>query len=206
MYFGARPRLCSAGNPILSDHDKTMKPIKSLTDDELAGLVKGAAALPDAPAALVKSAIGLWQAAHPATAPATLAAGGNSLLHKIRAVLTFDSWSTAPAALGLRSMPSQTRHMMFSAQGRDIDLRIVSSAESFVLAGQILGPDETGLIELAVDTTSEHAAQTLRTTTLDELGAFRLDNVHAGTYWMTLKLAGDAVELPPIDVGDRRQG
>lgn len=181
-----------------------MKPIESLNDDELAGLVKGAAALPDAPAALVKSAIGLWQAAHPATAAATPA--GESLLGRIRAVLTFDSWSASPTALGLRSMPSQspTRHMMFSAQGRDIDLRIVSSAESYVLAGQILGPDETGLVELAVDTLSEHAVQTLRTTSLDELGAFHLDNVNAGTYWMTLKFAGAAVELPPIDVGERR--
>lgn len=179
-----------------------MKPIESLNDDELAALVKGAAALPDAPEAMIKSAVGLWRAAHPA--PAKPAAQG--VLDRIRAVLTFDSWSASPTALGLRSMPaqSQTRHMMFSARGRDIDLRIVSSAESYVLAGQILGPDETGLIELAVDTASEQAMQTLRTTTLDELGAFRLDNVHAGTYWMTLKLAGDAVELPPIDVGERR--
>lgn len=179
-----------------------MKPIQSLTDDELAGLVRGAAALPDAPAALVSSALGLWQAAHPAAAP--VAAAGDSLLNKIRAVLTFDSWSASPAALGLRSAPSQTRHMMFSAQGRDIDLRIVSSAESFVLAGQILGPDETGLVELAVDTSTEQATPTLRSTSLDELGAFHLDNVHAGTYWMTLKFAGAAVELPPIDVGTRR--
>jgi hypothetical protein len=179
-----------------------MKPIQSLTDDELAGLVKGAAALPDAPAALVKSAIGLWQAAHPAPVPAKPVA--DSLLNKIRAVLTFDSWSAPQTALGLRSMPSQARHMMFSAQGRDIDLRIVSSAESFVLAGQILGPDETGLVELAVDTLSEQANQTLRTTSLDELGAFHLDNVRAGTYWMTLKFDGTAVELPPIDVGVRR--
>jgi len=181
-----------------------MKPIQSLTDDELAGLVKGAAALPDAPAALVKSAVGLWQATHPSIAPTRPAADG--LLNKIRAVLTFDSWSTSAAAMGLRSMPSQsaTRHMMFSAQGRDIDLRIVSSAESFVLAGQILGPDETGLVELAVDTLSEQANQTLRTTSLDELGAFHLDNVRAGTYWMTLKFDGSAVELPPIDVGARR--
>jgi len=179
-----------------------MKPIESLNDDELAALVKGAAALPDAPEAVVRSAIGLWRAAHPAPArPAT-----EGVLDRIRAVLTFDSWSASTTALGLRSMPSQspTRHMMFSALGRDIDLRIMSSADSFVLAGQILGPDETGLVELAVDTLSEHVAQTLRTTSLDELGAFHLDNVNAGTYWMTLKFAGAAVELPPIDVGERR--
>ncbi len=176
-----------------------MKPIESLNDDELASLVRAAAALPDAPVALVTSAIGLWQEAHPVAATAR----GESLIDKIRAVLTFDSWSASPTALGLRSMPSQTRHMMFSAQGRDIDLRILSSAESFVLAGQILGPDETGLIELAVDTSSGSPAQKLRTTTLDELGGFHLENVRAGTYWMTLTFAGASIELPPIDVGER---
>ncbi|GEM_PF-803239 len=180
--------------------DKTMKPIESLSDDELAALVNGAAALPDAPPALVKSALGLWQAAQPAVASKTAAPG---LLNKIRAVLTFDSWTASPAALGLRSMPSQTRHLLFSAHGRDIDLRIVSSAESYVLAGQILGPDEPGCVELAIDTASEYAARSMLTTPLDELGAFRLDNIRAGTYWMTLKFAGDAVELPQIDVGER---
>lgn len=176
-----------------------MKPIESLNDDELADLVKGAVALHDAPVALVKSAIDLWQATH----PVAVTSSGERLISKIRAVLTFDSWSASPMALGLRSMPSQTRHMMFSAQGRDIDLRILSSAESFVLAGQILGPDETGLIELAVDTSSGTATQKPRTTTLDELGGFHLENVRAGTYWMTLTFAGASIELPPIDVGER---
>ncbi len=178
-----------------------MKPIDSLNDDELAALVKGAAALPDAPPALVRSALDLWQAAHPAVVVPAAASG---LLTKIRAVLTFDSWAASPAALGLRSMQSPTRHMLFSAHGRDIDLRIVSAADSYVLAGQILGPDETGSVELAIDTASEHAAREKRTTPLDELGAFRLDNIRAGTYWMTLKFDGDAVELPRIDVGERK--
>ena len=176
-----------------------MKPIATLTDDEFANLVQAAVALPDAPPALVRSAIALFRDAQ----PSPLMAAAENVLQCIRAVLTFDSWTATPASLGLRSMPAptQTRHMMFSAQGRDIDLRIVSSADSFVLAGQILGPDETGLVELSVDTHNDRAAQTLRTTRLDDLGSFRLEDIRAGTYWMTLKLGSDAVELPAISVG-----
>ena len=177
-----------------------MKPIATLTDDEFADLVHAAVALPDAPPAVVRSAIALFRDAQPS--PLKVAA---DVLQRIRAVLTFDSWATGPAALGLRSMPAQTesRHMLFSAAGRDIDLRIISSANSYVLAGQILGPDETGLVELSINTHQSHAAPILRSTTLDDLGAFHLDSVNAGTYWMTLKLGHDAVELPPIQVGGR---
>ena len=178
-----------------------MKPIATLTDDEFADLVHAAVALLDAPPALVRSAIAMFCDAQ----PSPLMAAAADVLQRIRAVLTFDSWATGPAALGLRSMPAQTesRHMLFSAAGRDIDLRIISSANSYVLAGQILGPDETGLIELSINTHQPEAAPILRTTTLDDLGAFHLDSVNAGTYWMTLKLGNDAVELPPIQVGGR---
>ena len=178
-----------------------MKPIATLTDDEFADLVQGAVALPDVPPALARSAIAVFRDAQPS--PLQIAAEG--LVNRIRAVLTFDSWTASPAALGLRSMPAYTesRHMLFSAAGRDIDVRIISSANSFVLAGQILGPDETGSVELSVNTYGAQPAPTLRTTSLDELGSFRLDGINAGTYWMTLKLGSDAVELPAIQVGGR---
>ena len=181
-----------------------MKPIATLSDEEFADLLHAAVALPDAPPALLRSAIAMFRDAQPSPLMAAAAAAAG-VLQRIRAVLTFDSWATGPAALGLRSMPAQSesRHMLFSAAGRDIDLRIISSANSYVLAGQILGPDETGLIELSINTHQPEAAPILRTTTLDDLGAFHLDSVNAGTYWMTLKLGNDAVELPPIQVGSR---
>lgn len=178
-----------------------MKPIATLTDDEFADLVQAAVALPDAPPALVRSAIDLFHDAQPS--PVTAAVAG--ALQRIRAVLAFDSWATGPAALGLRSMPTQgqTRHMLFSAQGRDIDLRILSAADSYVLAGQILGPDDKGMVELSVDTHSDHSPLTARSVAIDELGGFQMTDVRAGTYWMTLRLGNDAVELPAIDVGRR---
>jgi len=178
-----------------------MKPIATLTDDEFEHLVQAAVALPDAPPALVRSAVALFRDAQ----PSPLIAAAENVLQRIRAVLTFDSWAVAPAAHGLRSMPAQspTRHMLFSAQGRDIDLRIVSAADSYVLAGQILGPDDRGTVELSVDTYSDQAALSTRKVALDELGGFLMNDVRAGTYWMTLRLGCDAVELPPIDVGER---
>lgn len=181
-----------------------MKPIATLTDDEFAELVRGAVVLPDAPPALVRSAIALFRDAQPSPLM-TAAAAAAGVLQRIRAVLTFDSWATGPAALGLRSMPAQSesRHLLFTAQGRDIDLRIISSANSYVLAGQILGPDEAGQVELSINTHRLEVAPILRTTSLDDLGAFHLDSVNAGTYWMTLTLGNDAVELPPINVGGR---
>jgi hypothetical protein len=178
-----------------------MKTIATLTDEEFAELVRTAAALPDAPPALVRSAINLFRDAQ----PSPLMAAADGLLQRIRAVLTFDSWATGPAALGLRSMPAQSesRHMLFSAQGRDIDLRIVSAADSYVLAGQILGPDDTGMFELAVDTHSDAPARSARTVAIDDLGGFQMKDVRAGRYWMTLRLGNDAVELPAIEVGGR---
>ena len=65
--------------------------------------------------------------------------------------------------------------------GRDIDLRISPAAEHFALSGQILGPDEPGVVELAArPARSAHRRRTTpRSTTL---GEFRLDGVRGGTY------------------------
>ena len=181
-----------------------MKPIATLTDDEFADLVHAAVALPDAPPALARSAIAIFRDAQPSPLTTAITAAEN-VLQRVRAVLTFDSWATGPAALGLRSMPTQgqTRHMLFSAQGRDIDLRILSAADSYVLAGQILGPDDKGMVELSVNTHSDHSPLTARSVAIDDLGGFQMTDVRAGTYWMTLRLGNDAVELPAIDVGGR---
>ncbi len=176
-----------------------MKPIATLNDDEFSGLVKAAVDMPDAPAAWVRSAVALF----PATAASPLGKAADAVLNRVRAVLSFDSWAQSPTALGLRATAStQTRQMMFSAPGRDIDVRIVSANDSYVLAGQILGPDENGAVELSVNT-EEQSARLVHSTNLDDLGSFRIDNLRAGTYWMTLHLNNAAVELPPIEVGGR---
>ena len=176
-----------------------MKPVESLSDDDFVHLVQRAVALPDAPPPLVHAAIDLWPAAH----PAALKGVAQAALRLVTAVLSFDSWAQPPLALGMRAGASTTRHLLFSAMGRDIDLRISPVADHFALAGQILGPDEVGVIELAAqagvgsDTPSAHVAS------LDDLGEFRLDGVRGGTYRLTLRMGGDEIVLPPIDVGER---
>ena len=132
MYFRIGGRLCCA--PATSTLT-TMKPIDSLSDDEFAHLVQRSVALPDAPPSLVRAAIDLW----PGAQPSALQSAAEAAWRLVTAVLSFDSWAQPPVALGMRAAPSSTRHLLFSAQGRDIDLRISPAAEHFALTGQILG-------------------------------------------------------------------
>ena len=183
----------------------TMKPVHSLSDDEFVHLVQRALALPDAPQRLVRAAIGLW----PAARPSALKSMADSALRLVAAALSFDSWSRPATALGMRAGASDTRHLLFSAMGRDIDLRITPAADHYALTGQILGPDDAGRVELALQPDAGSAppdvlgAPGARIAALDALGEFRLDGVRGGTYRVTLRLGGDEIVLPPIEVGAR---
>ena len=171
-----------------------MKPINQLTDNELAQLARRAAALPDAPAALLAAANALMPT--PPT-PATLPELARASTRLLAAALRFDSWAGAPLAFGMRSLPADTRHLLFSAMGRDIDLRITPAEEQVALAGQILGPDESGRVEL------RGAGLAKRVAAIDDLGEFRLDGIERGTYLLTLHMGSDEIALPPIEVGGR---
>lgn len=181
-----------------------MKPISQLSDADFELLVRQAAALPDAPQAWVDRACSLFAPAAPA---ATVGQVAQAALALVRAVLSFDSWAPAPAGMAVRSVPSDTRHMVFSAMGRDIDLRIAPAPGHFVVSGQILGPDEAGRVELVAAPDGAGASNTAdmaRSTALDAMGEFRLDGVPGGRYQLTLHLADEQVLLPPIEVGARR--
>jgi hypothetical protein len=177
-----------------------MNPVENLSDDEFAARVHRAVrALRDAPAAWQQTSISLW-ATSPLAGGSTLsevAQTAQALGRLVRAALTFDSWATPGLAQGMRSMRAPTRHLLYSTQGRDIDLRITPSAEHFALSGQILGPDESGQIELS----SLDAAATVHRGSLDSLGEFRLDGVAAGRYALTLHLGSDPIVVEPIEVG-----
>jgi hypothetical protein len=176
-----------------------MKPVDLLSDDEFAQLVQRAAALPDAPPALLRAAIGQWRGAK----PSVLQGAVDAIRKRVEAALTFDSWATGPLAFGVRGVPSDTRHLLFSALGRDIDVRITPTAGAFALSGQILGPDESGVVEIAVESDAERASA--RVTALDEMGEFRLDGISEGTYVLTLRLGEDELVLPSISVGEHRR-
>jgi len=172
-----------------------MKPIAQLTDDEFSHLVqRSVRELPDAPLAMQQLAIELWPASGAAAALKALAQG---VVAHIAAVLSFDSWAMPAVAAGMRSVRSPTRHLLFSAQGRDIDLRIAPAAELFSLAGQILGPDDAGQVEL-----QPQGGAAPISTALDALGEFRIDGLQRGTYVVTLTLGADRILLPPVEVGE----
>ena len=165
-----------------------MKPLADLSDDALAHLARQAPlALPDAPHWLVESVLAMWRA--PVAAP--------SLGRRIMAVLGFDSWASAPT-LALRSALPATRQWLFSADDRDIDLRVApveGAAGRFAISGQLLGPGDD--LQVSVCRGGVELAQVAP----DAFGEFRLGDLPAGRYRLTLQVAGEHIELPEIDVG-----
>ena len=126
--------------------------------------------------------------------------GLRQALQRVAAALRFDSSGTA--ATGLRGSLAETRHLLFSAKGRDIDLRVVPAGEGFELSGQVLGPDEGGEVALAAHLRAGGPPPSAtRRTSIDPLGEFHLDAIDEGTYVLTLRLGGDEIVLPPIEMG-----
>ena len=176
-----------------------MPHIDETSDDELGHqLHRALRALPDAPPALLRAAIGLWP---PAPAAMGLRGAAQALIQRVAGVLAFDSWAAPALATGMRSLRSPTRQLLYSAGGRDIDLRIAAAGTAFSLAGQVLGPDETGRVELSRLDGSGDGAKA-RTTQLDDLGEFRIEGLAQGVYSLTLHLEGEEVLLPPFDLGE----
>ena len=177
-----------------------MKPLQQLSDDELVRtLLRARRELPEAPVAWQEAAVALFQS----TAPSPLLDTAAALGRLVRAVLSFDSWAAPALAGGMRSLRSPTRHLLYSAEGRDIDLRISpqagTTAGPFSLSGQILGPDESGRIELSVLDTGLSAPQ--HAGALDDLGEFRIDGVPAGLYRLTLHVGDAPIVVQPLEVG-----
>ncbi len=155
-------------------------------DEPLAGALRAShAALHEAPEALVQHTIALFEARRPAPKS------------RLAALLRFDSAGASPLAFGMRSSGSAMRQLLYSLEGRDIDLRVAPAADAgrFELSGQILGPDAGGTV-LAVrgDGSDEVSAA------LDALGEFRIAQLAAGTWHLTLELGDFAIDLPPLHI------
>lgn len=201
MYFSRATLLCGSHSPATA----AMKPLPTLSDDEFTALVQRAVALPDVPPHLSQAARGVWQASVLATArlPGWGELAGQAaaaLRHRLVATLRFDSWAGAPLAAGLRGMRSDTRQLLFSAEGRDVDLRITATGETFALAGQVLGPDESGSVELS-SASVEGTGAAPRLTALDSMGEFHLTDLAPGRYQLVLHAGDQDIELPAIEVG-----
>ena len=130
--------------------------------------------------------------------------GLRQVLQRVAAALRFDSGAHAAAAVGLRGSHAEARHLLFSAKGRDIDLRVGPSGGAYVVSGQVLGPDEGGRVALAAHLRAGSPPPPTRHADIDPLGEFHLDAIDEGTYVLTLQLGADEIVLPPIDVHEGR--
>jgi hypothetical protein len=114
-------------------------------DAELERRLRGSRTLDEAPEPLIQRAIGVWRP--------RAAASAAGALRRLAATLRFDSRLADATALGLRAADGATdgatRQLLFSADGRDIDLRLEpQTGGRWSVSGQVLGPDEQGGAEL----------------------------------------------------------
>jgi hypothetical protein len=116
------------------------------------------------------------------------------LRDRIRAALHFDSLGLAPA-FGVRSGKPGARQLLFSTGTDEIDLRIESAGEEWIVSGQVLG------VSAASGRAILQGLLAVRQTTLNELSEFTLPPVRAGTYRLVLCLADMDVELEEIRIG-----
>lgn len=146
--------------------------------------------LDDAPETLIQRAIGLWQRR------AAQAGGESGMLQRWLATLRFDSAATGNVALGLRSGgTATTRQMLFSAEGRDIDLRLEPLPDrQWRISGQILGPDAAGVAELRC------GSAPVQRVGWNELAEFEFAPVAGNTCALTLRSDGWEIEVPPFDL------
>lgn len=142
--------------------------------------------LPDAPEWMVLRAQAVWRPRALQTSP---------LAARLLAVLRFDSW--ASPALALRgSAQTVARQCLFSAEGRDIDLRMAAVGDTWSIEGQVLGLDDGGRVE--VESTG---GAPLHVATIDEFGGFRLDGLVPGPCHVSLHFGSASIELPLLHVG-----
>lgn len=140
----------------------------------------------DAPRHAVASALNLFRTR-------TAVASEPSLVQRVLAALSFDSTQLTPA-YGVRSGQATARQLLYSAGENDIDLRVQSSGEAWVVSGQVLGECAGGNIRLEGTAAQVEAG-------LNELCEFTLPAVPAGSYTLRLRLNEVEVEVPELRLG-----
>jgi len=157
-------------------------------DAALADALARSRVLQDAPEPVIQRAIDLFATrARPATAAPAAATPG--LLRRLVAVLGFDSQNLAPQAVGLRSAGGGARQLLFSTEGRDIDLRIAPGLLGWQVSGQVLGPDASGRVTLRCGEFEAEQAW-------NELAEFRFDAVPGGRCQVVLRADDWELALP----------
>lgn len=114
------------------------------------------------------------------------------LLRRMVAALTFDSASSL--ALGMRSGAGQSRQMLFTADGIDLDVRVMTNGDEVSVSGQVLGPDASGSAVLSNSAISV-------TVLLNEQGEFVLPALSVGRYILTLHYGDTEIVVPELVLG-----
>jgi hypothetical protein len=162
-------------------------------DDAFERLLRRSASLSEASESVLTRVIALADAREAApAAPAAVPRAG--VLRRLVAAVGFDSgWALAPGVRGA----GEVRQLLFSSEGRDIDLRIAPRRDSadarFEVAGQLFGPDVAGTVSLRGDGYAADGPW-------NDLAEFRFDDVPPGPLRLTLRSAEWEIELPVIDI------
>ena len=116
-------------------------------------------------------------------------------VRRIIAVLTFDS-RKAGSALGMRSIRTASRQLLYSAQDTDVDLRISVQNEECVLSGQIIREGcHEGHVEISGVSGSAVAS-------LNELCEFTLPPIPVGNYSLKVRMPDVEIEIPELELKD----
>lgn len=143
-------------------------------------------ALPDAPEWQVLRAEAIWRPLPAQPASASRADTGRAQLRQLGFPAPALRSTAAPGA----------RQLLFTAEGRDIDLRLASAGNGWGArrpCARARRRRDGG--------THERRQRAARVLPLDELGSFRYDGLAAGTVHLRLCFAGEEVELPPVQLG-----
>ena len=149
----------------------------------------------DAPRDVLASAINIFS---PETTSTTL--------RRVVAALIFDSRSARPA-FGMRSLHTDWRQLLYSAQysdgdsdtrdtASDIDLRIKVQNEECIIAGQVIHEGcSGGLVEISGASGSTQTA-------LNALCEFTLPAIPVGKYSLRVMLPDVEIEIPDLELED----
>lgn len=114
-------------------------------------------------------------------------------LRRVLATLRFDS-AQMPAAFGVRAERRHGRHMLFNADGHDLDIHITNLGADWLVFGQVFGSSGNGRVELWGSTNLAEAA-------LNDMSTFALPPVPAGSYALRLHLSNVEIEIAGLELG-----
>lgn len=114
-------------------------------------------------------------------------------LRRVLATLRFDS-ARMPLAFGVRADQGRARHMLFNAEGHDLDLRVTRAEDGWLVFGQVFGPSASGQVEL-------RGTESMARTALNDMRTFALPPVPAGSYALHLSLDDAEIEIVGLELG-----